>query len=306
MPPFLTNKGTRLVYPTGQDLAWLDLATGQQGRWQLSVFGPSNYAQLTDTIVAFDVYSREGGGATTQLLDTEKGTIAPARDATERGQVAPLSPRPGLVRRNPNVVALVTALEAGEPQDVDRAIGEMLTAREIAKLNDPYRSDFGAPNSGRTPEERAMLERLARQARAQPAPPLVGKTVLSVPADAKVAMLGVYQAAGSSKSPTHSGNVTVLVGPGKEPLVLVLSSYEKVNWMVQAGNRKIAAVLLSGYNPSTVYGQGQAEVVRIGGRHAYKIDSPDFQELRREVARYVGPATPVFQGSYEGSLFQVQ
>lgn len=345
------NQGQRLVWPSGQDLAWLDLGTGQQGKWQLSLFGANNVAQLADTVIAFDTYPPDANGVTTRLLDTGKGTIAPARDAGERGQVAPLGPRPGLVRRSSNVVALVTAMEAGEAQDVERAISEALAAREIAKLNDPYHPGFGAPNPGRTPEQQAMLEQLARQVRAMntqsalrdglpretveairrgrqpvevgpaaapapaigsappavmPAPPLVGKTVLNVPADAKIAMLGVYQAAGSNKSSSRSGTVTVQVGPGKEPLVLVLSNYEKVNRMIRAGGRRIAAVLLSGYNEATVYGQGQAEVVRIGRRHVYKIDSRDFQELRREVARYVGPATPVFQGAYEGSLFQVR
>ena len=166
------------------------------------------------------------------------------------------------------------------------------------------RSMPSMPNSVSASGERPAVVGSASPS-AMPAPPLVGKTVLNVPADAKVAMLGVYQAAGSSKSATRSGNVTVVVAPGKEPVVLVLTNYEKVNWMIHAGNRKIAAVLLSGYNESTVYGQGQAEVVRMGRKYAYKIDSRDFQDLRREVARYVGPATPVFQGTYEGSTFQV-
>jgi hypothetical protein len=339
--PFLTNQGKRLVYPANQDLAWLDLASGQQGKWQVSALGASNFAQVTDTRIAFDVPAPDGSTVATRLLDTEKGTIASAKEATDRGQVFPLVPRPGFLRRSSNAFALVGTLEGDEPQDAERVISEALVAREIAKLKDPYRPDFGAPNPGRTPEQQAMIEQLSRQVRAlnaqaairdglpretidairrgerptevgsassgaMPAAPLVGKTILDVPPDSRIAMLGVYQAANSSKSASRSGNVSVSVAPGKEPLVLVLTSYETVNWMIHAGNRRIAAVLISGYKPSTVYGQGSAQVVRIGSKHAYKIDSHDFQDLRREIARYVGPSTPVFQGVYEGSQFQVQ
>ncbi|MBC5782133.1 hypothetical protein H8N03_04195 [Ramlibacter sp. USB13] len=313
--PFLVNGGRRLAWRSNTDLAWLDMASGQQGKWQLSAIGATNYAPLSDQLVAFDVASRDGSGTATKVLDVDKGTVASAAEPAESGRyLLPLGPRFGFLRGGANALALVTVLEATEPQDAERLISDALTAREIAKLNDPYRSDFGGPNPGQTPEQRALFEQLARQARAgalpagvaAPAAPLVGKTILNVPPDVKVAMLGVYQAAGSSRSTARTGTVNVVVGPGREPLVLVLSNYEKVNWQIQAGGRKIAAVLLSGYHESTVSGQGQAEVVRIGRQHAYKIDSGDFQILRREVARYVGPATPVFQGTYEGSLFQVQ
>jgi hypothetical protein len=140
---------------------------------------------------------------------------------------------------------------------------------------------------------------------AKPATPPVGKTILNVPPDARIAMLGVYQAAGAAQSPTHSGSVVVNVAPGKDPLVLVLTSYEKVNWMIHAGTRKITAVLLSSNKPSNVYGQGTADVAHIGTRNVYKVDSPEFQELRRDIARYVGPGKLEFQGAYEATRFQV-
>lgn len=338
--PFLMNQGKRLVYPTYRELAWLDLATGQQGSWQLAALGASNYVQVADNVVAFDVASAEGTPVT-KLLDTEKATLANAKQVMDRGQAFPLTPRAGFLRRGANAVAVTASLDSDEPQDAERVIGEALAAREIAKLNDPYRADFGTGASERTPERQAYIDALSKRVRAMNAQsairdglsretveairrgqrptvvgsaspssgagavPIVGKTILDVPPESRIAMIGVYEPAGSSHSSSRAGNVTITVGPGKAPLVLVLSSYEAVNWMIHAGDRKIVAVLVSGYKPSNVYGQGNAQVLRIGSQHAYKIDSPAFGELRREVARYVGNTTPIFQGAYQGTSFMV-
>lgn len=324
--PFLVNQGRRLVFPHNRDLNWLDLATGQQGSWQVSLLNPSGFGQVGDSVIAFDSTPPGAVATTTRLLDTDKGTLATATESGDRGQIYSLSPRTGLLRRSANAVTLVGALQGEQPQDLERVISEFLLAREIAKLNDPYRPDFQAvPNdAGLSPERRAMMkahaEAYARDLQAphaqaqmragtsayQPVVP-VAKPILDVPADATIAMLGVYQPKGGNVGGRRTAApITVRVGPGSKPIVLVLASYEAVTWMIQPGSRKIAAVLLSGYTPSSVHGQGPAQVVRIGSRYAYKFDSPEFQELRRDVARYVGNTTPVFQGGYEGSDFQVQ
>lgn len=338
--PFLVNHGRRLVYPTYRELAWLDFATGQRGSWQLGALGASNYVQVADNVIAFDVASPDGT-TVTRLLDTEKATLANAKEATDRGQAFPLTPRTGFLRRSANAVALTSALEGDAPQDAEHAINEALLARELAKLNDPYRADFPRIASNVSPERQAYIDAMARQVRAMntqsalrdglppeaveairrgqmpmapsriipsaaaPAAPPAGKTILEVPPDAHIAMVGVYQAAGSAQSSSRTGNVSITVAPGSAPIVLVLSSYEAVNWTIHPGGRKIAAVLVSGYKPSNVSGQGAAQVLRIGSTYAYRIDSPGFSVLRREVERYVGRATPVFQGGYEGSQFMV-
>lgn len=338
--PFLMNKGGKLVFASNGNLAWLDLSSGQQGIWQLSVLGGVTYAPVNDTLVAYDTLPSLATPGTTRLFDTDKATIADAKDALDRGQVFTLGPRAGFLRRSANALTLVGAMEGGEPQPAEPLIAEALVAREIAKLNDPYRPDLGATASAlaRSPQQQAYIDALSAQVRAANVraairdglpretiealrrgdhpravaadsyspPPQVHKPILDIPADARVAMLGVYQAAGSSQRASRTGPIFVNVAPGDKPIVLVLSSYEAVTWMIQPGSRKIAAVLLSGYTPSTVSGQGSAQVLRIGSRHAYKIESREFQELRRDLARYVGNATPVFQGAYEGREFQVQ
>lgn len=98
----------------------------------------------------------------------------------------------------------------------------------------------------------------------------------------------------------------VLVRPSARPVVLVLSSYEPVNWMVVNAGAQISAVLLSGYQLSAVTGIGPAPLRRIGSAYAYSPGSVEFTNLRQAVTQYTGPREiRSFQGSYSGTEFSV-
>lgn len=306
--PFLVNGGKRLVFPT-RDLGWLDLATGQQGTWQLAAIAGASYTQVGDSTIAFYATVPDAPGMRLRLLDTEKSTIAFAKETAT--QLFSLSPRPALVRRGSGAIALVSALEPdGDPQDVARVVSEAMLARELQKLQDPAPRDSDTFSSGFMPQHADAARRVERPVTAaaipmgKAAPMAPGKPMLDVPPGTRIAMLGVYEAARVPNVP--HGTVSVHVAPGSTPLVLVLSSYESVNWMIRPNGRKITAILLSSYVPSKVYGHGNTPLVRIAFTHsAYKMDSEGYNTLRREVARYVGGATPVFQGTYSGQEFQV-
>jgi hypothetical protein len=280
--PMLMHQGNRVVYASGnRDLAWIDLATGAQGNWQLSAVNANGFAKLGEHLVAFD--SSVAGTTTlpTRVLDTDKQLVLAARDMGARdGQMVGFAPRAGFLKRGPNAMTLVGSLETEEPQEVERYLSEALLARQLAKL--------------------AQQEQEAK---------LLGAPLLQgLPANARVSIVGVYEAETGSHGhgkPRTPGPITVTVASGSTPVVLVLASYEPVNWVIQ-GSRKPVAVLVSGYHPSTVSGQGAAQVVRIGSSYAYKVDSGELRELQRTVARYVGPLPQQFQGGYKGSQFQVQ
>ncbi len=145
---------------------------------------------------------------------------------------------------------------------------------------------------------------------AAPAPTL--KPLLTdIPSNAQVAMVGVYQAPRGSSSVSGSGarqagSVSITVGSGSTPLVLVLTSYESVRWNVKnTGGRKIAAVLLSGYSESEVAGLTNTKILKIGSGYAYKVDSPEYNRLKIDVSRYVSNPVTSFQGRYEGQEFSV-
>jgi hypothetical protein len=132
----------------------------------------------------------------------------------------------------------------------------------------------------------------------------------NVPLGALVHMVGVYEGARSAGAGARGGRfagpVQVIVRSSPKPVVLVLASYESVNWRVVNMGGRIAAVLLSGYHPSEVSGIGDATVLRIGSAYAYAPGSPEYQRLRQAVMQYTGPMEiRSFQGRYTGSDFVV-
>jgi hypothetical protein len=127
-----------------------------------------------------------------------------------------------------------------------------------------------------------------------------------IPPDARVSMIGVYESAAQRQraAGTHEpGEVKVNVAAGKSPLVLVLSSYEPVHWVIVNAGRPISAVLLSGHYPSTVAGTG-AKTVPLGRMFAYDNRGEQYEKLKTKVAFYA-PSPIRFQGSYYGAEFLV-
>lgn len=127
--------------------------------------------------------------------------------------------------------------------------------------------------------------------------------------DAQVEAVGVYQGgAGVSRTTggRKTGNVEVRIRRSAKPLVLVLSSYEPVQWgLISEPGARLAAVLVSGYYPSQVVGAGSARVIMAGNAYAYKLGSPEYNMLNRETIKWTGKSIGVFQGRYEGGTFSV-
>jgi len=99
--------------------------------------------------------------------------------------------------------------------------------------------------------------------------------------------------------------VRINILPGSTPLVLVLVSYEPVNWVINSNGRKLSKVLTSGYHDSTVIGAEDTTVVKIGSKYAYKIDSNEYPVLKQDIARYISNPVQLFQGAYTGRDFSV-
>lgn len=136
------------------------------------------------------------------------------------------------------------------------------------------------------------------------APPL-----LAVPAGSRVLAVGAYESRAGSHGvgrPRVAGAIDVTVMRTGYPVVLVLSSYEPVNWRIQlAPGAALSAVLLFGYHESSVVGQGGARIHRGGTLYAYNRQSSEFERLNREVAKLTGLDINHFQGVYAATNFSV-
>ena len=130
--------------------------------------------------------------------------------------------------------------------------------------------------------------------------------------DATVEAIGVYegrQAAGPPGWRPRSatpGPVSIFVGKSERPIILVLSSYEPVQWLItHSAEARVRHVLLSGPAGSFVVSKRPVEITRFGTSNAYQLKSPGFAVLESNVREYLGKGIDRFQGSYRGAEFQI-
>jgi hypothetical protein len=155
----------------------------------------------------------------------------------------------------------------------------------------------------------------ARDAAPAQAPSRSRLTIVSGPASlarvargARIEAVSVYEAVAvrAPSMPAQDGPVRVIVGRGARPVVLVLSSHQRVEWQLElAPGAELQAVLLSGYGDSTVSGAGTARVSSIGGFYAFKRGSAEFRHLEDEVLRCTGRNIDNFQSVYAGHVFEI-
>jgi hypothetical protein len=125
---------------------------------------------------------------------------------------------------------------------------------------------------------------------------------------AQVEAVSVYEAVAMRppSSPLKHGPVQVVLRRTPNPVVLVLSSHQTVEWELEvAEGAELKAVLLSGYGESTVAGAGRAQVASIGGFYAFKRGSAEYRHLEDEVLRCTGHNIENFQSVYAGHRFEI-
>ncbi len=297
--------GKWVVFPTMMNIGWLDLDSGNSGTWRTHPYLRPPFTKLDEDHLLVDSYAGDVlGSQTSWSLDVRDQTIAPVDRSFPKGLILDIGGRTGFARRNHDITWFGHQVATGEPRALDRVVGEYLVEQQIRKL-EASKVASEQPSSFDRPQDQA----------ATTIPGLDG-----VPANADVHIVGVYEGgrdASPSRAEIHgieraraatsrSREVRVVVRRTERPVVLVLASYESVNWIVEAGGGQLSAVLLSGYHPSTVEGVGTTSVLRIGSAYAYEADSSEYRRLRQAVARYTG-SRPIrsFQGGYQEHRFIV-
>jgi hypothetical protein len=297
-PPTSMRDGKAVVFTTVRDLGWLDLESGEQGIWTTTPFiGSGNYAKLDETHLLVDSVGASRVTGKPWSLDVVAGTIAPVdAKGADQGILIELRGRHGFMRRG-SQVWLGGEVTVGEAVSLASAVADHNLALQTARLQDQVNAAGAAANG-------SSFAPAAVPFAANAAP-----GVANLPADAQVHIVGVYQG-GRVAGPMAGGHplreVRVSVRASARPVVLVLSSYEPVKWIVSNQGARLAAVLLSGYHASTVVGAGAAQVLRIGSVHAYESNNADYMRLRRLVWQYTGGREiRSFQGGYNGNEFSV-
>jgi hypothetical protein len=196
-----------------------------------------------------------------------------------------------------NKISLMGELPTLDAIPLSNFIADMLEVANQRKLDafDRQQAQQAAPVTGASPLE-------FRQSG------IVGP-IANLARDAQIEAVGVYQG-GAGESRTNDGRkmgyVEVRLRRSAKPVVLVLSSYEPVRWMlIPESGARLAAVLVSGYYPSQVIGAGAARIVMTGSVYAYKLGSPEYNALNLEIVKWTGKSIGIFQGRYEGTAFSV-
>jgi hypothetical protein len=288
-PPFVMAAGRKLVYMTDREVAWLDLESGEQGKWPRGAIDVLGYAQVSDTEVYVNVY---GGKKISGnfLFDVQQQTLTAAQPINPvDGILLPLATDRGyLIRASGSVILGSSMPRSGAPRQLEALIAEATLERQSAAAES---TAAAAVAISRLEESQKVVG---------PRTPLPG-----VPPNAHVSAIDVYE--GETQRTTGigvPGRIDVNLIPSKTPVVLVLSNYEAVEWNITPNGRPIAAVLLAGNKPATVKGYA-GNVVVIGSQYAYAINTKELQNLRDLVAKYVSQPVRVFQGTYSGKTFSV-
>lgn len=228
------------------------------------------------------------GVQTKYLYDMAAGTLARLEGADAQRPVTYLAGVGRLARISPPTLWLLDKLETAAPQPVAEVLNAQQEEVNQARLN------------------KVQLE----QQRVAASPALQsGSPLLPYVRDAQVEGVGIYEPAERVAQPGQSrssGRVTVTVRRSPQPLVLVLTSYEPVQWQLKLEpGARLGAVLVGGYYDSNVLGAGEARVLKIGRHYAYQQEGAEFAALQREVARWAGRPMSLFQTNYRGNSFTV-
>lgn len=281
--------GRRAVYASLRSIGWIDLEQGTSGVWRTAPLAGAPFAKLDERHLLLDGPDAARGVPVPWQFDIVEATLAPVElPDRHRGRLVDIGDRVGFLRRDRDVW-FGDKVSAGAPQPLADRVAAYELEQQLRRLNLPAVGGAGAPAEA-----------------AAPLPPMPG--LAAVPADALVHMVGVYEGRAAPGAPRtrEPRAVRVTVQPSARPIVLVLASYEPVNWLVQGQGGRVAAVLLSGHHPSNVTGVGGVPVLRIGRSHAYSPSSPEYVQLRRTVTQYTGAREiRSFQGAYAGAEFTV-
>lgn len=98
--------------------------------------------------------------------------------------------------------------------------------------------------------------------------------------------------------------LSVKNNPNASGVILVLSSYEPVNWHIKEDEGvKVEKVILSGHHPSKVTGVDGIPILRENLGYAYQKSS--FSGVETKIKELTGLEVNTFQGGYKGKYFDI-
>jgi hypothetical protein len=279
-----------------------------------------------DALVITGYFTNDPEGSRTYIYSISKRTLAVLDDVPGVGSRVLYVPS---LRRNAVVnnaqIRLVERFQSQPPVDVNtylevrtQAIAQLVAARN-AQLNQSLlrAAEVERHAAGRIPMtteqlrllRAALLRSTATNSARATAPRLPHGEMAELGRTSHIEAVGVYEGrreTSTSGAGARIGTVQVRVRRSNKPIILVLSSYESVRWIVTLEpGAKLAAVLTSGYSQSQVYGAGAARIHQVGNAYSYQRGGDGYTALDAEVVAMTGKSIEKFQGRYTGEMFMI-
>lgn len=301
LPPMLLNDGTKMAARTLNGLGIVDLDGGSELLFNLSPYHTHGVAQLNDHQLLVSIFDKESHKNQIWIIDINSQKIQLTDFDVERtSSLSGLIGRIGYILSGRSTILIGDSVgTSGKPTDINEFTSQLNMEWQIQKLETDA-------------ERREAASRSISTESAIQSPP--SKPILeNLPANAVIEAVGVYRGRETSQrernqtiSSKMEKNPVEITVHGPKPVVLVLTSYEPVKWNIKlTSNAKLSAVLLSSYYPAEVTGAESVPIKIIGSKSLYERTDINYASVDQEVQRWTGKKIGSFQGSYQGSHFQV-
>ena len=178
---------------------------------------------------------------------------------------------------------------------------DMLLRRQLMEMQSMSMQSASAPLASPSASI-SGYDAASIQARKQAILNATTQRIGTIPSDAKVEAIGVYET--KDRSPA---GVTVLIKKSNKPIVLMLSAYEPVRWnLIKELGANLVAVIATGYNVPVVTGANGTRTMVKRGSYAYEKNSPGYAAWNSDAIMWTGKPIGNFQGIYGGTTFVVQ
>lgn len=311
-PPLLMQGGKSIFFrsvsrPNNVFLTLFNLNSGEEKQFETDKFlNDMNYAKLGKDEILVTSYRYTNHFPILWAFNVNKLTLSPVRLNNFEGLVTMLSEQRWMASRNSGSMLngrsgfmylddknmwIGDNVEIGKPVSLASVLAERRQEIELTALEDKY------GNTG-------IFETKVAEKRAQ----VIGK----IPVNAKVRAIGIFQAKGMTNGLSKTVNVTVK--KTKEPIVLLLSSYDYVRWnLVKEKGSNLVAVIATTYrSTSEVVGVDDTKtIIRTGvncafeNSHTFEKGGLGYIVLEREAKLWTGRAIEDFQGARDASSFTV-
>ncbi len=299
--PILMENGKSIFFrsflePKNDFFTLFNLNSGKEKQFDTGGFlNKNNYAKLSEE--ALLVTSHDGIGYSTNNLpnpwvfNLNNLTLSPIEADEFWGIVSPLDGRKGFMRRVHKGMWIGDEVKIGKPLSLESVLVTDRVKKELTELE--KKADYKNDKQGSL----AGFETQIAEKRAG----LIG----NIPSNAQVQAIGVYQG-------KHDGTnriVNVTVKKTRNPIVLMLSSYESLSWnLAIEPSAKLIAVIVTSYEGSKITGAGNTKVIVRRGNYAnwaFEKNTPEYTTLNNDAFLWAGRPISKFQGEYEGDTFSV-